>query len=69
MSMELEILPEAFQRELAKSSSQVPPMNRALIRKVVSSELGAPPEKLFTVFEPMPFAAASLGQVHRGRVA
>jgi predicted unusual protein kinase regulating ubiquinone biosynthesis (AarF/ABC1/UbiB family) len=65
MSMEMEFLPESYHRELAKCTSQVPPMNRALIRKVIITELGNPPEKLFREFEPVPFAAASLGQVHR----
>ena len=34
------------------------------IRQVLIEELGAPPEELFARFEPVPLAAASLGQVH-----
>ncbi|MDJ0761432.1 MAG: AarF/ABC1/UbiB kinase family protein [Myxococcota bacterium] len=63
IAMEMEFIPEAYRLELQKASSQVPPMNRALVRKVVKSQLGAP-EKVFKTFSPIPFAAASLGQVH-----
>lgn len=65
MAMEMEMLPQEYRTELEKCTSQVPPMNRALIRKVITQELHAAPEKLFREFDPVPFAAASLGQVHR----
>ena len=65
LSLELDIFPPEVRRELAKSCNQVPPMNRALVRKIIISNLGRPPEELFTSFEPTAFAAASLGQVHR----
>lgn len=64
LSMETDLLPERYRRELARSYHQVPPLNRALIRKVMIDELGTPPEKLFASFEAQAFAAASLGQVH-----
>ena len=64
-SMEMERLPEAYQKELLKSTSQVPPINRALIRNIIKRELGDWPERIFQSFNPLPFAAASLGQVHR----
>lgn len=60
---EIELVPESYRRELAKAASEVPPMNRALVHKIVKSELG-PPASVFRRFEPFPFAAASLGQVH-----
>lgn len=63
ISMELELLPETYRRELAKAASEVTPMNRALVRKVIKNELGIP-EKVFADFSITPFAAASLGQVH-----
>jgi len=64
LSMETEMLPKQYQQELSKSYHQVPPLNRALMRKVISQELGASPETLFASFESQAFAAASLGQVH-----
>ncbi len=67
LSFEIDIFPEEIRRELEKSYHQVPPLNRALIRKVVTSALGQPPERIFSSFEPDAFAAASLGQVHRAQ--
>lgn len=64
ISMETEIFPETLRKELAQSTHQAPPINRPLIRRILTSNLGTPPEKLFSDFNSAPFAAASLGQVH-----
>jgi predicted unusual protein kinase regulating ubiquinone biosynthesis (AarF/ABC1/UbiB family) len=64
LSMEVELLPEAYRRELEKSCHRVPPLNRVLVRKVLMEEFGKPPEALFASFDAEAFAAASLGQVH-----
>jgi predicted unusual protein kinase regulating ubiquinone biosynthesis (AarF/ABC1/UbiB family) len=64
LSLELELLPPAVARELQKSYNQVPPINRVLARKAITSSLGNPPEKVFKHFNGAAFAAASLGQVH-----
>ncbi len=63
LSLELDLLPEAVCRELARSYHQVPPINRALVRQVIQKELGRPPEKKFAYFDANAFAAAR-GQVH-----
>ena len=65
MSLELELLPESFQKELKKACYQVPPLNRALVRKVIQSQFEKPPEALFKSFDGEAFAAASIGQVHK----
>ncbi len=64
LSMEVELLPERYRRELEKSYHQVPPLNRVLVRKVLQEQFGQPPENLFAAFDAHAFAAASLGQVH-----
>ena len=64
LCLELDFLPPAFKQELSKAYYKVPPMNKALIRKVLISEFGSPPERVFKTFNNEAFAAASIGQVH-----
>jgi len=61
-------LPPKAQRILARLQFDSKPMAPDMIRDLVCAELGAAPEQVFDEFEPMPFAAASIGQVHRARV-
>jgi predicted unusual protein kinase regulating ubiquinone biosynthesis (AarF/ABC1/UbiB family) len=64
LSMELEMLPETFRKELEKSYNKVPPLNRAIVRKILKDVYEDSPENVFKNFEGLAFAAASLGQVH-----
>ena len=59
------VLPEEFTRQIARLQQQSPPMDYAVIARQIQCELGFLPEQLFARFEPAPFAAASIGQVHR----
>ncbi len=68
LSLEFDMLPESVCKELEKSYNQVPPLNAALVRKIISNELAGPPEELFGNFNNRALAAASLGQVHFGRL-
>ncbi|OGB33156.1 MAG: ABC transporter [Burkholderiales bacterium RIFCSPLOWO2_12_FULL_61_40] len=69
LSMELGFLPEGMRHELARAHYQVTPLNRALVVKVLRQELGQDPHVLFQQFDPLAFAAASLGQVHAATLA
>lgn len=55
---------EKFQEVLKKLQAKAPPLSREAAIKVITSELGKP-EEVFAEWEPDPFAAASIGQVHR----
>jgi predicted unusual protein kinase regulating ubiquinone biosynthesis (AarF/ABC1/UbiB family) len=61
-------VPEGFADRLSTLQSSAPPMAPALVRRVFEEDFGLPPEKLFRRFEARPFAAASIGQVHRARL-
>jgi predicted unusual protein kinase regulating ubiquinone biosynthesis (AarF/ABC1/UbiB family) len=61
VALGMPFLPDDFLNELSKSFHQIPPINKALIRKIIKTELG---DIVFDHLEMMPFAAASLGQVH-----
>ena len=68
LSMRNDLLPSEMLEVLSVVQSDVPPMSFDLIREQITRELGAPPENLFAELEEEAFAAASLGQVHRGRL-
>src|ERR1700761_7436776 len=56
---------ERFQQVLKKLLDRAPPLSAEAAVQQVVAELGAPPEEVFARWEREPFAAASIGQVHR----
>ena len=67
-SMDPDLFPPEVRALLARLQNEAPPMPFERVAAVLEEELGGTPEELFAVFEPVPMAAASLGQVHRARL-
>jgi predicted unusual protein kinase regulating ubiquinone biosynthesis (AarF/ABC1/UbiB family) len=65
LSFIMEALPDDAQKALATLQSDAKPMAPGLAAKMVTEELGEPPERVFLDWEDVPIAAASVGQVHR----
>ena len=64
LSTRPDLLPPAYIAELQKLQDAVPPVPTALITERIEEELRRPVGELFTFFDPLPLAAASIGQVH-----
>src|SRR5581483_5457669 len=63
-----DVLPAEYVEVLSQLQDRVPPRPLAALLPLVRAELGRPLETVFETLEPVPIAAASLAQVHRGRL-
>jgi predicted unusual protein kinase regulating ubiquinone biosynthesis (AarF/ABC1/UbiB family) len=68
IALGMPFLPQEYLEKISKSFNQIPPINKALIRKVIKQELGSYPHEIFEEFESEAFGAASLGQVHKAKL-
>lgn len=68
LSSRVDVLPREYVEELALLQDEVPGVPFDDIRDIVEGELGEPIGRLFSTFDPLPVAAASLGQVHAARL-
>lgn len=55
-----------LQRRLAELRDDVPPVGWKQMRRLLTQEWGAEPERVLARIDPEPVAAASIGQVYRG---
>ena len=69
MSSRLDVLPPEITKELEGLQDEVPAVPFPAIRALAEAELGATLERVFSFVDEVPLAAASLGQVHRARLA
>ncbi len=67
LSMEKNILPQAYVEKFSLSQFSVPPLSGALVRKTFRKYFGKNPEDIFDDFTPESVNAASIGQVHKAK--
>ena len=68
LSTRPDLIPLEYIKEFSKLQDKVPPFPYAEVKETITAEMGKPPEEVFEHFEQAPFAAASIGQVHRARL-
>eukprot|EP01013_Petalomonas_cantuscygni_P013823 TRINITY_DN2847_c0_g1_i1.p1 TRINITY_DN2847_c0_g1~~TRINITY_DN2847_c0_g1_i1.p1 ORF type:complete len:437 (-),score=-15.73 TRINITY_DN2847_c0_g1_i1:1146-2456(-) len=65
LSMEKNLLPNAYVEKFSLSQFSVPPLSAPLVRKTFKKYLDKYPEEVFDTFDKDSINAASIGQVHR----
>ncbi|MGH7725011.1 MAG: ABC1 kinase family protein [Candidatus Eiseniibacteriota bacterium] len=68
LSTRVDLLPPDYLEALARLQDRAEPFPFAEVERIVTEELGVRISKGFAVFEDVPLAAASLGQVHRAEL-
>ncbi|KNB60612.1 ABC1 kinase family protein [Chryseobacterium sp. Hurlbut01] len=67
LSMEKNILPQAYVERFSLSQFSVPPLSGALVKKTFRKYFGKNPEDIFDEFTTESVNAASIGQVHKAK--
>ncbi|MEH1874790.1 ABC1 kinase family protein [Nostoc sp.] len=68
LSTRPDLIRKDFLEELIKLQDQLPPFDNAIAYQIIETELDRPINESFSELSPNPVAAASLGQVYRGRL-
>ena len=65
LALRFDLLPPAYCYELFQLFNEVAPFPYADVQRIILSEFGRDVAEVYSWFDPEPFAAASIGQVHR----
>ena len=68
LSTRPDLVPPNYLDELTKLQDQLPPFPNEIAFQFIREELGAEPHEIYAEISPMPIAAASLGQVYKGKL-
>jgi ubiquinone biosynthesis protein len=68
LSVRRDVLPPGYREELERLHNRVPPFNSDAAIGAIETAFGQSVQRLFAEFERVPFAAASVAQVHRARL-
>ncbi len=67
-STRADLFPAEYVEELSKLQDEVPAFSYEQAREIIERDLNRPLGDLYKTFDPIPLAAASLGQVHRAQL-
>lgn len=68
LSTRPDLVPPIYLDELTRLQDQLPPFPNEVAFRYIEEELGAPPQEIYAELSPDPVAAASLGQVYKGKL-
>src|SRR5579883_2736138 len=68
LSTRPDLVPPVYLEELTQLQDKLPAFPNEIAYQFIEEELGAPPEEVYAELSPQPIAAASLGQVYKGKL-
>ncbi len=68
LSTRPDLIPPTYMEEMVKLQDQIPPFSNEIAFRLIEEDLGEPPHQVYAEISPNPVAAASLGQVYKGKL-